>query len=100
SSAAPPVESVKSAPTRAEFHLTMIDGTSLLDRLTRELRFVGSQLRLAWPALKRDPVGFSQRTVLELGLRLRRAAQPKSLAALATAISLVLSAILILVVLG
>lgn len=94
------VKSVKGAQSRAEFHLTMIDGTSLLDRLTTELRFVGCQLRLAWPALKRDPVGFSRSTVLELGIRLRRAAQPGTLAALATAISLVLSAILILIVIG
>ena len=78
----------------------MIDSASLFDRLAKELRFVGYQLRLAWPALKRDPVGFSLRTILELGFRLRRAAQPRSLAALMTAVLVVLSAALLLVLIG
>lgn len=83
-----------------EFRVTMIDSANLLDRLTKELRFVSYQLRLAWPALKRDPVGFGQRAILEFGPRLRRALEPKSLAALATSVLLVLSAVLLLILLG
>ena len=83
-----------------EFRVTMIDNASLLERLARELRFLFYQLRLAWSALKRDPIGFSRRTILEGWLQLRRAATPNSLAALAAAMLLVLSAGLIVVLVG
>jgi len=82
-----------------EFRVTMIDNASLPERLARELRFLFYQLRLAWPDLKRDPIGFSRRTILEGWLQLRRAATPNSLAALATML-LVLSAGLILVLIS
>ena len=65
------------------FRVTIIDNANLLERLARELRFVFHQVRLAWPALKRDPIGFSRRTVVEVGLSLRRAAAPDSIAAAA-----------------
>lgn len=83
-----------------EFRVTMIDSTSLLDRLAKELRFLFYQLQLSWPAFKRDPVGFSQHTIRELGLRSRRAIQPKSPAALTTSVLVVLTAALLLVLLG
>ncbi len=83
-----------------EFRVTMIDNASLLERLARELCFLVYQLQLAWPVFKRDPIGFSRRTILESWLQLRRAAAPNSLVALATAMSLVLSAVLILVLVG
>jgi TonB family protein len=83
-----------------EFRVTMIDSATLLDRLAKELRFLFYQLKLSWPALKRDPVGFSQRAILELGSWLRRAIQPKSLAAMTTSVLVVLSAVLLLVLLG
>ena len=85
---------------QSEFRVTLIDHASLLARLTRELRFLFYQLRLAWPDWKRDPIGFSWRTVLEAWLQLRRAAAPNRLAALATAMLLVLSAVLVLVLIG
>ena len=83
-----------------EFRVTMIDNASLPERLARELRFLFYQLRLAWPALKRDPIGCSRHTIQEVWLQLRRAAAPNSLAALATAMLLVLSAGLILVLIS
>ena len=83
-----------------EFRVTMIDNASLPERLARELRFLFYQLRLAWPALKRDPIGFSRRTILEGWLQLQRAATPNSLAALAAAMLLVLSTGLILILVG
>ena len=83
-----------------EFRVTMIDNASLLARLASELRFLIYQLRLAWPDLKRDPISFARRTVLECWLHLRRAAAPNMLAALATALLLVCSAGLILVLIG
>lgn len=85
---------------RREFRVTMIDNASLLGRLARELRFLIHQLRLAWQDLKRDPIGFSQRTILDGWWQLRRAAAPNWLAALTTAMLLVLSAGLLLVLVG
>ena len=84
-----------------EFRVTMIDNTSLLERLIRELRFLVDQLRQAWPAVKEDPIGFGRRAVVEGRLRLRRTlAAPNSLAAIATALLVVLSAAMVLVLSG
>jgi len=62
-----------SAKSSSEFHLTIIDNTSLADRLARELRFCSYQVRQAWPAFKRDPIACSRDAVFASGLRLRRA---------------------------
>ncbi len=83
-----------------EFRVTMFDHASLLQRLVKELRFLFYQLRLAWPDLKRDPVGFSRRTILDGWSQLKRAATTNSLAALATAMFLVFSAGLILLLIS
>lgn len=84
-----------------EFRVTMIDNTSLLERLARELRFLVYQLRQAWPDVKSDPVGFGRRVVVEIRLRLQGTlAAPNSLAAFATAMLLVLSAVLVVVLIG
>ena len=80
-----------------EFRLTMIDNASLVERLTRELRFLIYQLRLAWDAWKSDPIGFSRSTLLEGWLQLRRAAAPNAVASLAVAMSVIFSALLLLV---
>ena len=82
-----------------EFRVTMLDGASLLERLTRELRFLSYRLRLAWAAWKRDPVVFSRSTLLEGWLQLRRAAVPNAVASLAVAVLVILSAVLLLVLL-
>ena len=82
-----------------EFCVTMLDGASLLERLTTELRFLIYQLRLAWGAWKRDPIGFSRSTLLEGWLQLRRAAAPNAVASLAVAVLVILSAVLLLVLL-
>lgn len=84
--------------SQREFRVTMVDNTSLLERLARELRFLVLQLRQVWPDVKSDPVGFGRHVVVEgvLGLR-RTLAAPNSLAAIATAFLVVLSAAMILV---
>jgi TonB family protein len=83
-----------------EFHLTMIDNASLPERLAKELRYIGHQLRLVWPALKHDPIGFGKRLFLESGPRLRRAlAAPNRLVAVATAL-LVCSVVMIVMLSG
>ncbi|MGH9874475.1 MAG: energy transducer TonB [Pyrinomonadaceae bacterium] len=83
-----------------EFRVTMLDNASLPGRLAGELRFLFYQLRLAWPGLKRDPIGFSSHIFRESWLHLRQAAAPSSLAALAAAMSVVFSAVLLLVLIG
>jgi TonB family protein len=81
-----------------EFRVTMIDNTSLLERLAREIRFLVQQIRQAWPGLKHDPVGFGIRALAKGRLRLRRSlAAPNSLAAITTALMVVLSAAMIFV---
>jgi len=85
--------------SQREFHLTIIDNTSLPERLRRELRFVVYRLRQAWPVLKRDPVEFGKRSLAEASLRLRSTlTAPGSLAAIATAVLVVISGVLILLV--
>jgi TonB family protein len=81
-----------------EFRVTMIDNTTLLERLAREVRFLVRQIRQAWPGVKHDPVGFGRRAIAEGRLRLRRTlASPNSLAAITTALMVVLSAAMIFV---
>ena len=82
-----------------EFRVTMLDGASLLERLTTEVRFLIYQLRLVWGAWKRDPIGFSRSTLLEGWLQLRRAAAPNAVASLAVAVLVILSAVMLLVLL-
>ena len=86
--------------SRAEFHLTMIDNASLPERLAQEFRYLSIQVRLAWPALKNDPIGFGRRVIVEGRTSWRRLATPSSLAAFATALLLVLSAGLVVVFVG
>lgn len=90
-----------SRDTGREFRLTIIDNASLLERLAREFRFVSGQLRLAWPAFKRDPIGVGKRALAESGKRLRQAlATPHALAAVVTAMLVVISAVMVLVLVG
>jgi TonB family protein len=84
-----------------EFRVTMIDNTNLLERLARELGFLVMRLRQVWPDVKSDPLGFGRRLVLESSLWFRHTlAAPNSLAAIATALLVVLSAAMILVLSG
>jgi TonB family protein len=51
------------SPARAEYNLTMLDDEGLTHRLTESLREVARDSKLTWPEFKRDPLGFSGRTV-------------------------------------
>lgn len=85
----------------SEFRVTMIDSTSLPERLATELRFLVQQLSQAWPDFKSDPIGFGKRAVAEARLRIRRAlATPNSLAAISVAMLVVISAALIILLSG
>jgi TonB family protein len=52
---------------RGEFHLTMIDDAGLVGRLAKEIKDVAHQYQLTWPEFKRDPFGFTKRSVAGYG---------------------------------
>jgi TonB family protein len=57
---------------RDEFHLTIIDDAGLLPRLAHEIKDVAHEYQLTWPEFKRDPFGFTKRTVVGYGQMLQR----------------------------
>ena len=52
---------------RGEYHLTMIDDAGLLGRLAREVADVAHEYQLTWPEFKRDPFGFTKRSLVGYG---------------------------------
>jgi len=58
-------ETVASHPhiDRGEYRLTFLEDDGLTRRLTRELKGVAHDAELTWPEFKRDPVGFTSRSV-------------------------------------
>lgn len=52
---------------RGEYHLTMIDDAGLLGRLAKELSDVAHEYQLTWPEFKRDPFGFTKRSLVGYG---------------------------------
>jgi TonB family protein len=52
---------------RGEFHLTMIDDAGLVGRLAKEVSDVAHDYQLTWPEFKRDPFGFTKRSVVGYG---------------------------------
>jgi TonB family protein len=48
---------------REEFHLTFLEDEGLTRRLVKELKSVAHDAELTWPEFKRDPVGFTSRSV-------------------------------------
>jgi TonB family protein len=85
---------------RGEFQVTMIDSSVLFQRLTTELRFTVYQLKQAWPDFKRDPISAGRRGVIQSVDRLRQLSRASNaLAGIATALIIVLSAVLIVIIL-
>jgi len=52
---------------RGEFHLTMIDDAGLVGRLAKEVSDVAHEYQLTWPEFKRDPFGFTKRSLVGYG---------------------------------
>ena len=52
---------------RGEFHLTMIDDAGLVGRLAKEVADVAHEYQLTWPEFKRDPFGFTKRSLVGYG---------------------------------
>jgi TonB family protein len=57
---------------RDEFHLTIMDDSGLVSRLTHEVKDTAHQYELTWPEFKRDPFGFTKRTFIGYGQMLRK----------------------------
>jgi TonB family protein len=83
-----------------ELHLTIIDNAGLLERLAKESGFLFHELRQAWPQLKRDPIGAGKHIMIHAGLRFQRVLlTPNAIAAVSTAVLVLFSAVLLLVLL-
>lgn len=52
---------------RDEYHLTIMDDSGLVARLSHELNDVRREYQLTWPEFKRDPFGFTKRTFVGYG---------------------------------
>jgi TonB family protein len=52
---------------RGDYHLTIMDDSGLVRRLADELRDVAHEYELTWPEFKRDPFGFTKRSVVGYG---------------------------------
>src|SRR5678809_847933 len=52
---------------RGEYHLTMMDDSGLVARLSHEVTDVAHEYELTWPEFKRDPFGFTKRTFVGYG---------------------------------
>ena len=54
-------------PPRGEYHLTIMEDRGLALRLADELRAVAHEYELTWPEFKRDPFGFTKRSIVGYG---------------------------------
>src|SRR6266540_120416 len=52
---------------RGEYHLTIIDDAGLVGRLAKEVTDVAHEYQLTWPEFKRDPFGFTKRSLVGYG---------------------------------
>jgi TonB family protein len=57
---------------RDEYHLTIMSDEGLTSRLAHELKDVAHEYELTWPEFKRDPFGFTKRTIVGYGGMLRK----------------------------
>lgn len=84
-----------------EFNVTLVNSDGLPVRLKTEIAFVLHQFSRTWPELRQDPTGVSRRVLTWWACGLKRATlAPHAAAATLTAISLVLSVILTIILLG
>jgi TonB family protein len=52
---------------REELHITILDDAGLVGRLAKELGYVAHEYQLTWPEFKRDPFGFTKRSLVGYG---------------------------------
>src|SRR5215204_3336330 len=72
---------------RDEYHLTIMDDSGLVARLSHELKDVAHRYELTWPEFKRDPFGFTKRAFIGYGQKLRQfLGKPNVLVAMGAAV--------------
>ena len=57
---------------RDEYHLTIMDDSGLVARLSHEIKDTARQYELTWPEFKRDPFGFTKRAFVGYGQKFRQ----------------------------
>jgi len=57
---------------RDEYHLTIMDDSGLIARLSHEIKDTAHQYELTWPEFKRDPFGFTKRAFVGYGQQFRK----------------------------
>src|SRR6185369_14258750 len=57
---------------RDEYHLTIMDDSGLVARLSHEIKDTAHQYELTWPEFKRDPFGFTKRAIVGYGQKFRQ----------------------------
>jgi TonB family protein len=83
-----------------EYHLTIIEDAGLFSRLSTELRGVAQDSQLTWPEFKRDPFGFTKRSVGAYGSAGWRFLSQRNVAIGATtALFLMISFVLVIIIL-
>ena len=71
---------------REEYHLTIMDDSGLVARLSHEIKDVAHEYELTWPEFKRDPFGFTKRTFVGYGQMFRKfLAKPNVMVAMGAA---------------
>ncbi|HEY0765717.1 MAG TPA: TonB family protein [Pyrinomonadaceae bacterium] len=71
---------------RDEYHLTIMDDSGLVARLSHEIKDTAHQYELTWPEFKRDPFGFTKRAFVGYGQKFRQfLAKPNVLVAMGAA---------------
>jgi len=93
-----PASHLQERPYR--YQPTLLSSAGLAERLAVELRFLIDRLKKAWPELKNDPVAFTKCAAVDFGNYLSSGLQEDTLAGATTAICLVLSAVLLVWLLG
>ena len=72
---------------RDEYHLTFLDDSGLVARLSHEVKDVAHEYELTWPEFKRDPFGFTKRAFVGYGQKLRQfLGKPNVLVAMGAAV--------------
>src|SRR6185369_3619787 len=72
---------------RDEYHLTFLDDSGLVNRLSHQVKDVAHEYELTWPEFKRDPFGFTKRAFVGYGQRLRQfLGKPNVLVAMGAAV--------------
>jgi len=72
---------------RDEYHLTFLDDSGLVARLSHEVKDVAHEYELTWPEFKRDPFGFTKRAFVGYSQKLRQfLGKPNVLVAMGAAV--------------